>query len=347
MSGGSAAVHFRPIFKAFEDKFGIEVRSSGGNARLMVDRVLAERSLGKYTLDVFWGGAGNYQTRLIPNNALGSMLDAWILPEVKDPSNWYQGKHWWMDVERPGEYAFAFSASAPVSGPTHSAWVNTDLVSSEEIAAMRSIWDLVGPQFEGRVVARVLDEDSRSSLLNLYATEGVGPDWLRRLLSPELGVLFTQDYPQNAAQLARGAYALCFCSGASEELRELQGLGAPVFEISEHARTVDWKEGGTMSPGGSRGLSTWMANPVHPNAVKVWVNWFLSKEGQTAYHTLPQNFNPSPTLRTDVTELGNTDPATCRLPGVQYNMISMSDDAAESAEKASALMKELLDARGR
>ena len=80
--GGSAAVMFRPVFRAFGDKFGIDVRSGGGSTRQLTDRIFAERDAGRYTVDHVLGGAGNYNTRLIPRGIIAPIADAFILPEV-------------------------------------------------------------------------------------------------------------------------------------------------------------------------------------------------------------------------------------------------------------------------
>ena len=64
--GGSAAIVYRPMYKYFGDKFGIEVQSSGGSSRQIVDRILAERSIGRYTIDFFISGLGTSTQRLIP-----------------------------------------------------------------------------------------------------------------------------------------------------------------------------------------------------------------------------------------------------------------------------------------
>ena len=68
--GGSAAVVYRPLFKFFGDKYGVNVRSSGGSSRQLVDRILAERNAGRYTIDLFISGLGTSLERLVPNGVL-------------------------------------------------------------------------------------------------------------------------------------------------------------------------------------------------------------------------------------------------------------------------------------
>lgn len=58
----------------------------------------------------------------------------------------------------------------------------------------------------------------------------------------------------------------------------------------------------------------------HPNAARLFVNWFLSQEGQTIMHTLSQAgvSPPDPTLRVDVTEFGRTLASERRTRGATY-----------------------------
>jgi len=52
----------------------------------------------------------------------------------------------------------------------------------------------------------------------------------------------------------------------------------------DYLDTEDWKEGGSSSAaGGTLGLPT---RAPHPSAAKVFVNWFLSREGQIAMQKL-------------------------------------------------------------
>ena len=70
----------------------------------------------------------------------------------------------------------------------------------------------------------------------------------------------------------------------------------------------------------------------HPNAAKLYLNWFLSKEGQTLVHNVaPQ---PAPSLREDGIPIGNTDREDRRIPGVEYLAISTSPEFVSQTEAA-------------
>ena len=55
----------------------------------------------------------------------------------------------------------------------------------------------------------------------------------------------------------------------------------------------------------------------HPYATKLFVNWFLSKEGQTIMHTKSERA-PDQSFREDVTEMGKVNEAKMRRPGIDY-----------------------------
>ena len=72
-----------------------------------------------------------------------------------------------------------------------------------------------------------------------------------------------------------------------------------------------------MSASASVNLMTVPTRRPHPNAAKLWVNWWLSKEGQTLMHTMAEVL-PDPTLRLDVTDWGKTAEVDRRVEGKSY-----------------------------
>jgi hypothetical protein len=55
---------------------------------------------------------------------------------------------------------------------------------------------------------------------------------------------------------------------------------------------VDWKEGAPISPGG--GSISLIKGGPHPNAAKVFINWFLSRRGQTALQKYDDLYGQEP-----------------------------------------------------
>ena len=69
-----------------------------------------------------------------------------------------------------------------------------------------------------------------------------------------------------------------------------------------------------------------VSRPAHPYAADLFLNWWLTKEGQTAMHTLTNpNRVPLPTLREDVTDWGITFEAERREQGKDYVLLEFLD----------------------
>ena len=75
-----------------------------------------------------------------------------------------------------------------------------------------------------------------------------------------------------------------------------------------------------------------VAGAPHPNAAKLFVNWFLSKEGQTLTHTLVPNIDRS-SLRNDI-PFGEVTPDQRRKPGVEYAFPDADPKFAARQEEA-------------
>ncbi len=80
-----------------------------------------------------------------------------------------------------------------------------------------------------------------------------------------------------------GKYPLYFIQSGNDP-RELKDQGIPVEEI-----VTPLKEGAFLASGGT-GTIGMFNKAAHPNAAKLFVNWWLSKEGQlTAMSTNPED----------------------------------------------------------
>ena len=90
----------------------------------------------------------------------------------------------------------------------------------------------------------------------------------------------SRDARQMTDSLASGKFSICIrCTTGGEVGRGMQH-GPPI----DYLDTEDWKEGSSSSAaGGTLGLPS---RAPHPNAAKVFINWFLSREGQIALQKL-------------------------------------------------------------
>ena len=307
--GGGTSRWFRPIAEFFGEKFGIDVVITVGGGSAQVNRLLAEQNAGRYLVDSLHVGPTS-SGRLIPAGRAHPIADLFIHPEVTDKSLWYEGKHYYSDPEQKFNFAFAADADPQNMGMRY----NTDLVTQEDIGAMNSVFDFLDPKWKGKIVSRVpVAGGSIGRYYTAYVHPDIGPSWIDGFLSPELDVTFLSDNTQIVNGVAKGKFAMGIAMGASgRDLDALESLGAPVKRLVK-----EFKEGGELSASGGLHHITVPINQPHPNAAKLWVNWWLSKEGQTAILTM-STAEVAPTLRVDVPEWGTTTEYTRRVEGKTY-----------------------------
>ena len=307
--GGNAGRNYRPVANFFGEKFGIQMIIATGSGSAGVNRVLAEQTTGRYLVDAMYGGPTSVATRLIPANAVIPIADLFIHPEVTDKSLWYAGKHYYSDPQQQFHFAFA-AAAGPENMGMH---YNTDLVSQEDIDAMSSVFDFLDPKWKGKIVAHPpVGGGSSGTYYKAFVHPDIGTEWIDGFLSPELDVTFSPDERFIVDGVANGKFHMAVAAGGLQDLEALETLGAPVKELVK-----EFKEGGDLAATSSTHNVAVPINQPHPNAAKLWINWWLSKEGQTQMHMLAEVL-AEPTLRADVTEWGKTNPASRRVEGKSY-----------------------------
>jgi hypothetical protein len=142
-----------------------------------------------------------------------------------------------------------------------------------------------------------------------YHTPELGAEFIRRLYG-EMDVTLTQEIRQATDWLAHGKFAICFfCS----DILKVKAQGLPVEEF----RTAQWKESRAISAG-NMGSIVLPSQPPHPNAMRVFVNWLLSREGQTLFQrTVNTPYNSEESLRADIPK-DMVRSEVRRVDGVKY-----------------------------
>jgi hypothetical protein len=145
-----------------------------------------------------------------------------------------------------------------------------------------------------------------------YHTPELGADFIRRLYG-DMDVTITQEIRQATDWLAHGKFAICFfCS----EILKVKAQGLPVDEF----QTAQWHESRTISAG-NMGSVVMPSQPPHPNAARLFVNWLLSREGQTVFQRVANTPNNSEeSLRTDVPK-DMVRGEVRRVAGVKYLLV--------------------------
>jgi len=247
----------------FQKKYGISVDYWPGTGRNITPRITTERGARQYLWDVVIAGA--LEILLLPLNVLEPLEPALILPEVKETRYWRGGDMEFLDSKR----------SIFVMSPFHrgTLFVNPKLADAK---SFRSYKDLLDPQWKGKIV---IDEPRKpgpgqATFLFFYLHPDLGPDFIRALAGQDLVIL--RDYAQEVDAVAGGKYPVGI--GFSDSIAEQRmRQGVPIAIVDPR----DLREGSDVSPAsGQLGL---FDNTPHPNAAKVYVNWLLSREGQTEF----------------------------------------------------------------
>jgi iron(III) transport system substrate-binding protein len=277
----------------------INVVSVAGRGTELTTRLMSERRAGKYIADVYSGGTnGNYNV-LYKGKALDPIKPMLLLPEVVDESKWYGAEHRYADGE--GKYIFAYLANPSGSQLSY----NTGMVNSKEF---KSYWDVTQPKWKGKIVSLdPRDTGLGATMQFFYYNPEMGPEFLKKFFGA-MDMHFAKNFRQMTDWLAQGKYAVCM--GCKDSMRA-KNQGLPVDDFD----TTSWKEGTSFSSGG--GSLSLLKQAPHPNAAKVFINWFLSRKGQAALQKLGDPDDPPNSRRIDISK--DDVPPEARLhPGVKY-----------------------------
>jgi ABC-type Fe3+ transport system substrate-binding protein len=250
------------ISTKFKEKFGIAVELMSARGPENVTRIITEFNAGVRYFDILVAG-GATPISMVAAGAADDFQSYMILPEVKDPKNWWGG-HIWEDNLSGKRQVYAFLCYT-----SETLWYNGNQVELNEI---RSFDDLLNPKWKGKI--GFLDPRNPGSGQNTWSFlwKVKGEEFLQKLTQQE--PLISQNLRQLADSLAKGK--LAFTIGLSHYSYEpFLKAGLPVKPVPKI------KEGAHANNGS--GVIAVVKNPPHPNAAKVFVNWLLGKEGQEIY----------------------------------------------------------------
>ena len=296
--GGTASRNFAPRFEVFKAEFGIEVIAGAGGGSVQVTKIKAEREAGLFTTDVWMTGITS--TKAI--NATGALkdnfLDHIILPDVLDVNNWFDGRHWFPSGLEGTAMMYCASPNVAFS-------YNTDLV---DVSGMTSWWDLVDGRFKGQWVGKFPWESGQTDSEHFINNPELGEAFIRAFML-EQDAEWVADGTQAVDLLAKGVKAIFMPTGnASDDVDSLSTIGFPV----KNHFAQGFKEGGVLGVGGACAASL-MRDPPHPNAQKVFANWWFTADNLYTTGGITNDHS----LRTDVAT-DNLDPNYIRREGVEY-----------------------------
>ena len=297
-----------PAAKAFVTRFPeIKYVLVNNRSSATANRVMAEKRAGNMLADVIISGARtNYQV-FYTAKILDPIKPALILPEVLDPSGWWQGKHWYVDAEN--EYVFVYLGNV-----ARVASYNTKAVDPNQLKSYR---DFLKPKWKGKIVARDIRKagSGGDAARFFFHHPDLGKTFLWRLFT-EMELTLVGDSRQGVDWLAQGKFDLGMFLGGVEKAA-VQGL--PVDEFDPH----QFKEGAPLGVGvGTLGL---INNAPHPKAARLFVNWYLSREGQAALQKeMFQSGSGADSMRIDIPK-EDVSPAYRRRNGANYLFVGQAE----------------------
>jgi iron(III) transport system substrate-binding protein len=265
--GGYGAIIDAGVFQKAYPK--IKVTHITGAGTDLTARISAERRAGKYLADVYNGGGNSLFQILYVGKMLDPIKPALILPEVTNPAKWWEGKQKYADKD--GQYIFVYEGNVAAGA---GAGYNSQLLDPREY---KTYWDFLTPKLKGKIVSTDIRKVRGAGIpwQFLYYHPDLGPKFLRRLFG-EMDVTLVADLRQAVDWLGAGKFTLCVpIQGGAIFKAKNQGLPVDQFD------PFHFKEGVNLSSAfGSLAL---LNRAPHPNAARVFINWLLSREGQSLF----------------------------------------------------------------
>ena len=248
---------------------GITVEWTGGAAPEMVAKMEAERRAGLYAVDVLIAGTSVQLAQVKPLGAWEPLRPALLLPEVTDPASWLDGRLEFADNEGENDLVF-------ITVPMGVIAYNPSMVKPEEIDELPKLLD---PKWRGKIVVSDPVVGGSGQALFRFFWAAMGPDKAAdyiRAIKAQAGTV-DRDRRRMVEWIARGRYPILLNPDGTI-LPQLKQEGLIVETLPE------FKDVGTYVSA-SFGSVSLINHAPSPNAAKVFVNWLLTKDGQTAYST--------------------------------------------------------------
>jgi iron(III) transport system substrate-binding protein len=312
--------------KAFPD---IAIEYSGARGGEQATRIKAERDGGIFSVDILLSGTTTAIVQMKPMKALDPVEPALILPEVTDLKYWLNNTLEFADEEGKYDLVFVNQLKMPLV-------YNLSQVKPEDVD---SIHKLLDPKWKGKYV---VNDPLPSGAGNVTFR------WLWRVLGPEKATEYYRKIRANAAVVdrdqrrqiewvAQGKYAFLVApsDGVMQQLLQ-RGLKFGVLP--------EFKEGTYLTA--SFGSAMLINKAPHPSAATVFLNWVLSKDGQTAWskameHTsrrldVPKDHLPPYVIPKPGTKFYTGSPE----PGERY-WLSHSEENVKRTPEENKILKEL------
>jgi len=156
------------------------------------------------------------------------------------------------------------------------------------------------------VKSKIVSQDlrigsARNQMFTVYSRKDLGPEYLKRLYG-EMDVTISRSLPQIADWIAGGKFAIAI---GGVDCDDLAAKGLPVVPIHFE---------GIAAVGAGTDPASWLASSPNTHAARVFLNWILSRDGQTHFQKLTRENS----LRVDIAKEGIVNPFYILDPKREY-----------------------------
>jgi len=284
----------------------IKLSATSIEAAQWVPRVRVERNAGKYLWDVAL--SGSVTTFQVKNDGYTDpVVPELILPDVKDPKTWGG----WDNVFYDDERKYVFATQSFLKMPFY----NAKLLSSEKVKAMGPKIFL-DPELKGKIVWHDPLVPGSGESFAPVLRKLLGDDGLKVLVQEQ--VVFVANMMDMVEKMARGQYVICMGPVMTQLLERYKKAGLDI-DIRPLGNTPEFA---AYSNTGGSNLVVLKDRP-HPNATRVFVNWYLRKDIATRLgKAMGQDTN-----REDVPQ--QVAPGEARVKNVVYDEPQRESKAGE------------------
>jgi iron(III) transport system substrate-binding protein len=268
---------YREGIQIFANTFpGIEAEHQPfPDSATFLPRLNQERKAGIFSFDVAATTPIPTLQVIKPAGYLDPLRPLLIQPEVLDDKAWFGGfESRWADSTQSHVFRHLLNV-------TRSLYINTDLIKEDEI---KTLDDLLDPRWKGKIVTSDVAQGYIYSPFTIIR-EQKGEEWMRRFFVDQQPQMI-RDRRQAVEVLVRGGAPIGFGLHPLV-MKDFRSQG-----LANHIKNPEVP--GSVYSGGD--IVALFNRAPHPNAAKLFVNWLLSKDGQTAWSSK----NEVNSARTDV-----------------------------------------------
>ncbi|MEK7216226.1 MAG: extracellular solute-binding protein, partial [Chloroflexota bacterium] len=299
---------YRKALDSFRQAFpGVEVEQTQLVATQFAPKVLAESKAVVNAYDVIVTSHATAGLSLYTNGLMDPVREAIIRSDLKDDKTWRGGfEAGFPDKDKKWAYA-AFSILSDYL------WINTDLVAPDEI---KTVDDLLTGKWKGKIISGDPKSNGYGSTPGTALRLAYGDDIIKRLWKDQ-EIVLTVDSRLLTESLVRGRYPISIGMDPSIlSTFQQEGLGKNVRPV---------RVPNMQSVSASQDVLYIFKTKPHPNADKLFLNWYLTQEGQKVWAEAGVNNS----RRVDVEPLS---PDRAPQPGVKYFSSETAEGIAGLAE---------------